>query len=414
MRRGAALLVSLTLASGCGTREHSNPFDPENPATRGRPANFAAVAGWKFVSLRWTTPDLGGEFGYRLFRRVAGESDFRMISEFGRTATGYLDLGLTDATIHEYRLFYVFSGVSGGLPAEDRATPGPLLPWFADLSRGTLVGTTPDGRHVVHEASGFEGPTYVAVDPTRGMVWVSDTYAGRVVLFDPSRSTRINIPGQAEPVAIALDPIDRSAWVCDQALDAVFHYASNTLPGTPAVLTGIQTPIGIATDPGTGTVWVCERGANQMRRYTRAGVEQDRIPLVAPSRVAVDSLTKDGWVTCFDVSRLVHIDAAGIPQDTLPLSGPIGVAVDHRRGRIWVANARGNEVVALDRAGTIEFRVVGLSEARDVAVDGATGEAWATAPGFGEVVRISAAGVILERLRGGSYPYTVALDPGVR
>ena len=409
MRRGVALLA-LALAAGCGTREHANPFDPQNSSTGGRPADFVALAAWRTISLRWTTPAIAGDFGYRLFRRIEGEADFRQIAEFGREADHFLDPGLTDATLHEYRLFSVFSGVSGGRAAEDRATPGPLHPWLTDFSRGSLIGTTPDGRRVVQETGGFDGPTHLAVDPTRGVVWLSDTYHGRVVIFFPSTSARIEIQGLSEPVALALDPIDQSAWVCDQALNVVHHYASNGVAGTP--LSGIQKPIGVATDPGNATVWVCERSGNQVLRYTRGGLFLGGTPLDAPSRVAVDSLTRDAWVACFDGRRAVRITDSGAPVDTVPLSGPIGIAVDNRRGRIWVADALASQVVALDRSGEVEFRVGGLAEARDVAVDLATGEAWVTAPGMGALVRISVSGAIRERLSGFSFPYAVALDPG--
>lgn len=412
MRRVAALLA-FALVAGCGTREHANPFDPQNPITGGRPAGFLALAGPQRVDLRWTRPTLAGDFGYRLFRRIAGEADFRQIgSDLSGTTTGYLDSVLANGTLHEYRLYYVFSGATGGLPAEDVATPGTLRPWCADRLRRTLIGATPDGRHVVSETGDFFGPTHVAVDPTSGKVWISDTYDGRVVIFDPWTGGRFGIRGPAEPVAIALDPIDRSAWVCDQGRDVVYHYSESGVPGTPAQLPGeILTPIGVACDPVSGAVWVCERGAHQVGRYSRAGTLLGKTPLQAPSRVAVDSATGDAWVTSFEGARVVRFSPAGAAADTVALSGPIGIAVDARRGRIWVADARAARIVAL-RTGGIEFQVGGLPEAREVAVDLATGDAWVTVPGLRMLVRISGSGAVLERLGGFSDPYGIALDPG--
>jgi DNA-binding beta-propeller fold protein YncE len=408
MRPVVALLAAALLA-GCTAREHANPFDPLNPVTHGRPADFAALAQHGLVELRWSQPLIDGDFGYRLFRRVAGEADFTLLADLGARATEYPDGGVTDGVLHEYRLYYLFSGAQGGLPAEDGATPGPLRPWVADLSRRSLIGITPDGRHILSEIPGFVGPTHVAVDPASGLVWVSDTYEGRVLIMDPPGRT-VPISGLTEPVAIAIDPANQSGWVCDQGRNTVFHFAPTGFAFPP--ITGVQTPIGIACDPVRDALWVCERGADRVRRFTRAGAPLTSTTLAAPSRVAVDSISGDAWVTCFDGRRVVRFAAAGAAADTVALSGPIGVAVDPRRGRIWIADALGSRVVALHRSGVLEFQVGGLPQAREIAVDPATGEAWVTVPGLAAVVRISAGGAVLGRLGGFRDPYGIALDPG--
>lgn len=409
VRRCAQALL-FALVAGCSSREHANPFDPQNPVTRGRPPGFAALAGSQFVELRWIRPSLSEDFGYRLFRRTAGQGDFFPIADLGGSDTRYPDVGLENGTLYEYRLYYVFSGAMGGLPAEDHATPGALRPWCADLSLRTLIAVTPDGHHILSQTGGFFGPTHVAVDPTRGTVWISDTYDGRVEIFNPASQSGPDLRAFTEPVAIALDPIDESAWICDQARNTVFHYtADGVLAGQ---LSGITTPIGVACDPTSGAVWVCARGDNQVRFYSRAGALLGSKAVTAPSRVAVDSLTGDAWATSFSGQGAVHIDGTGQILGTVPLSGPIGVAVDNRRGRIWVADARAGQVVSIRRSGTIEFRVGGLVETREVTVDLATGDAWVTAPGIHAVVRVSISGEVRERLTGFSDPYGIALDPG--
>jgi DNA-binding beta-propeller fold protein YncE len=418
MRRFAALLA-LALAApvpGCSTREHANPFDPENPDTHGRPANFVALAGPSLVELRWTPPPpyIAADCGYRLFRRVAGEADFSQVGpDLDRNASYYADFGLADGLLHEYRLYYVFDGVSGGLPAEDAATPGPLRPWCADFALARLFAITPDGGHVVAEHGGFIAPSYVVVDPSRGTVWVSDTYDGRVVNFNPATSGRFFISGLAEPVALALDPLDLSLWVGYQGRDSVYHYTAAGARGVPSRLPAtLLDPIGLACDPTTGMLWVCERGGNAVHRFSRAGVSLGATPLATPSRVAVDSLTGEAWATSFAGGLVVRITATGEAQDSVALAGPIGVAVDARRGRIWVADARAGQVVVMTRAGQVLHRIGGMTQARDMDVDLARGDAWVTVPGIRSVVRIAETGAVLSRLGGFTDPYGIALDPG--
>jgi len=414
MRRVAALLA-VALLAGCSAREHANPFDPRNPITGGRPAGFIALAGAGLAELRWNPPAVAGDFEYQLFRRVEGETEFSSLgSRLTGSTTRYLDFGLTDGRLHEYRLYFVFGGERGGLPAEDACTPGPLRPWFADLSRRSLIETTPDGRHVLLEAGGFNGPAYVAVDPTRGWVWLSDTYDGTVVIFDPVLARiRTSITSLTEPVAITVDPLDQTAWVCDQGRNAVYHFLPTGDAAAPAQLPAITKPIGVACDPAGDAIWVCARGADEVRRYSRTGTRLGITPLFAPSRVAVDSLTGDAWVTSLEGGRVVRFSSDGIARDTVPLPGPVGVAVDHRRGRIWVADPVAGEIIALRRSGVVEFRVGALTEAVDVAVDLATGDAWATVLGQSAIVRISPTGSLLRRLGGLGQPYGIALDPGV-
>src|SRR5262249_47285800 len=157
----------------------------------------------QLVQVRWLRPSLSEDFGYRLFRRVAGEADFSPIADLSGRDTRYLDVGLQNGTRCDYRLYYVFSGTMGGLPAEDYATPGPLRPWCTDLASRTLVAVTPDDHHIVSQTGGFFGPTGLAVDPTRGTVWIADTYDGSVEIFNPGYQSGNSLHGFAEPVAIA-------------------------------------------------------------------------------------------------------------------------------------------------------------------------------------------------------------------
>jgi hypothetical protein len=413
----APLLVFGVLAiTACSNREHSNLFDPENPATGGRPVSFAAVAGNSLVTLRWQSVAGLGLSGYQLFRRAESESAFQAISTvLSSTTELFFDLGVVNGTTYHYRLFYVFEDGLAASPAEDLAIPGPLRPWVTDLSARALLQLTPDGRHVAFRDLRFDGPTFVGVDPSNGTVWTADTFHGDVITYNPATGFRIANSDLGRPTSLAVDAASHTAWVCDEFQNLVGHFEPSGDRAQPPQIGPFGLPIAVAIDPNDGSVWVCENSAEFLRLYSSAGLLRWSLAVPRPSRVAVDSLTREGWVTSFERRQVVRVATTGVARDTVVgFAGPIGVAVDSRRGRIWVADAVAGQVVALDRDGTVEFRVGGLPEVREVAVDEATGNAWVTVPGAGAVAIVSSAGALVHKLEGLERPYGIALDPGVR
>jgi DNA-binding beta-propeller fold protein YncE len=412
MRAGLALLVVAALAAaGCSDRARLNPFDPGNPTTGGRPAGFAAIADDGFVRLNWDAATSSTVTGFQVFRMAPGDTGFKAISSaLPASSSGFLDVGLLDDLDYRYRLYFLFASGLGPRPAEDVATPGRVRPWVVDGDRHSLIRVTPDGRRISLEDSRFSGPSEVAVDNVTRRVWVSDTFGQKVYLYDPVTLDLLAFTSVSTPLGIAVRRDDRTAWVCDQGLNAVRHFDPGGGFGSPAQIIPVDQPIAIAIDPVSKVSWVCERGAQRLAAYAANGLFQGSVALDALSRVAVDSTTHDIWVSSFNHGWVVRVTTTPAAADTVGgLSGPIGLAVDPRRGRIWVADALADQVVALHRDGSVEFRVSGVAEARNVDVDLATGEAWVTAPGDGSVVRISPTGVVLRRLSGLGFPDGISI-----
>ncbi|MBI3540123.1 MAG: hypothetical protein HY076_07605, partial [Candidatus Eisenbacteria bacterium] len=215
MRRLLPLLALPLLVAGCSTRERANPFDPNNPATNGRPSGFVAIAGEGQVQLRWQQVAGNTLTGYQLFRRGPGEAAFRAITPVLNTGvTQFRDVGLLDGQDYTYRLYFVFTGGLGSRPAEDTATPGSAIPWMILSSGSDAFQITPDGRRIANDVTGFTGTIDVAVNAQSGLVWISDPGASRVVALNPTTGVRTAIP-VAEPGSIAVDSFDGNAWVCD-------------------------------------------------------------------------------------------------------------------------------------------------------------------------------------------------------
>jgi len=415
VRPRLALLIALALVAGCSSRQRTNPFDPRNPQTSGRPIGFAAIAGDQRVALQWqavTAPDLRG---YVVFRQAPGEADFHQISSLLSASTStYVDYGLTNGATFAYRLYYQFSTGLGGRPADDAATPGPVRTWVVDAGTGSLHRIAPDARRVAFTRGGFDEPTAVAVDSTNGVVWIADAFAGRVTVLDPFSGVTTMIPGLGTPAATAIDTVGHTAWVCDEGQDLVYHFAQDG--GEPTIpISAVRLPIGVAIDAADRSVIICDRDNNLVRRHDPGGNTIWTRAVTSPSRCAVDAATGDIWVTSFEGKQVTKLTRGGAPVGTFAgFAGPIGLVVDEIRGRVWVADALGDQLVALHRDGSVEFRVPGMNGARDVSIDRPTGEAWAALTASGEVARVSAAGVVLRILGGFNEPSGIVVDPGTR
>jgi len=413
MRPVVALLIVAPLLAGCSSRDRLNPFDPANPRTGGRPADFRALADDDFVQLHWMPQRQSGLTGFQLFRRGPGQATFQTISGVLSPADGFFtDRTVANGSTYDYQLFYVFTDGLGALPATDRATPGQIRPWVSEFSGGTIARLTADGRYVTSRSGGFNSANDLAADRNTGVVWVSDPFGGKVQVFDPIQGTFVNISGLSEPGDLALDLADQTAWICDTGAGAVRHYTRFGTQASPSI-DPLDQPIGAAFEQDNRILWVCERGGDRVRTFLSNGTPQWAAPLSNPSRVAIDSTTREGWVTSFTDGAVYRLSPGGARLDSLTsLGGPIGVAVDPRRGRVWVCDALAGRLVALRRDASVEFEVGGLPEVREVAVDLVTGDAWATVPPQGRVIRVGPTGTILAEATGLIDPAAIVIDPG--
>ena len=415
----AALLGATLPGTGCSERPRANPFDPANPATGGKPSGFVALAENGRATLRWNTASAPGLLGYQVFRSLDPPAGYAAISNvLAPSVHEYFDRGLLNGTDHYYRLYYVFDRGLGTLFASDVATPGPLTPWVIEDAQSSpaLARLSADGRHIAEHIPG--AVTYSAgdvdVDPGTGAVWTCDPSYGGVTIYQPSTGTLTAVSGGvSDPVAVAVDPIDHTAWVGDNAFDRVAHFADDGNYANPPELNPFDAPIGIAVDPRDQSVWICERNGSRVRHVRHDGVPLATAFVINPSRVAVDSVTGDAWVSSFSHGRILRLSPAGQRSDSVSsVAGPLGIVVDGPRGRIWVTSPEAGLVAALSRAGVTQFVVTGLAGASDVALDPTTGEVWVTAQTAGAVVRIAPDGTILRRLGGFDTPNGIALDPG--
>lgn len=412
-RRALLILLAALALAGCSRRDRLNPLDLGNPVTGGRPTGFNAVAGYQSVSLWWDPRPGIGVDGFEIWRRVEGDSLWRSLGRLSAEADRFFDSGLSNGVRVGYRLDYVIDGAPANRAVEDEATPGPVRAWVADPGSHEVVRLSPDGRDVTLREDRFGEVGRIAVDPLDGFVWASASLDGVVWGLAPSTGQVFSIQGIRSPDAIALGPLDHTAWICDRQ-GGVAHYYRNGTAATPGYLNLIDDPVAIAVCGADGSVWVVERGGNRVRHFSAAGVPLGTAFVGQPSRIAVDPVTRIAWVTSYTLGRVWRIGEAGqLVDSTSAALGPIGVALDHGRGRAWIADDVGGRLLGLDLATlAVEVTATGFGAPYDVAVDPSTGQPWVLSRSNRSVARLDLDGSILDYRGGFSDPVEVRIDPG--
>ena len=258
------------------------------------------------------------------------------------------------------------------------------------LAAALLTGVAEAGRSQVTTIVAGAGPSVVAVDSTRNLVFVTSVRSNTISVVDGSTravTSTITRPPGGKGVALAVDPVAGRLYDLDSALDQVLVWDETT----HALVTRWQAPAapsGIAVDPAAGRVYVTSAVGGvgyftSLDESTGAKVTQRQVG-TDPRGVAVDPANGQAWVADAATQVVYVVDpASALEANFFPIAGgAFGVAVDPRPGatRVWVAGGRGVSVILPERNIIAGTAATG-GAVSSVAVDPATGLAYAVTPG---------------------------------
>ncbi len=364
---GLASLISL----GCVERDRTNPFDPENPDTKGIPRVLDARAANGEVDLRWDLQGIRDVAAVWLYRRV-GDNPATLLTPrpLDPSSLGYLDRAVANETTYAYRADFEIE--SGGMrpSAEDLATPGDAIVWVADTDGGGLSRMSPDGRDLLDREE--EGLWFldIAADSSAGSFWSVDYLEGSLFEHAPdgTRRNRFRVVGAR---AVEVDPDGRSIWVASFSRgilerlnrDGSVAWADSTAERVEDILA-----------IGSGRVWTVS-SAGEARLYQTDRLLARITDFVRPVAIA---LTEDARIVILDVGsgRLRRFDFAGFQMGRTDsvLVAATDLASDGAGG-VWVADAGRGGIVRFDSR-LVESRFVAAPGVRGVTWDGRSGRLW--------------------------------------
>lgn len=408
LRTASIAGMAVLLMTGCSSRDHDNPLDPENPETRGAPRVLRVFGGDACSEVRWETlgfTDLTEQF---LWREMDGART--LVGEFGPDVTVWCDEFLENGAVYTFTLGWRFGGSEEilELPAA-RVRPGPAWVWVADVTGGGLFTMTPDAQHVRFSVGSGRAMLDLAVDPRTGVVWGADFDSDDVLSYDPvaEKSTVIEVPGVN---TVAFNPRSNILWA-GAFFEGTVHALS---PGGDLMATFSGLGLVEDVDP------VADRGALVVAR----GGEIHRLDLLAdpelvlqaswPVAVQYDAGQSGAWVADRGAGEVLFIPEAGGAVETVMegLDVPVDLSIDGRGG-CWVAERLGRRIVHVTREGGADL-TVGLNiEPEGVTVDSLRSEVWVAAPREGQVRLLSEGGEEIFRWEGVLWPKKVegAWDP---
>jgi class 3 adenylate cyclase/streptogramin lyase len=233
--------------------------------------------------------------------------------------------------------------------------------WVANLDVGTISEVDPESRSVVGTFGVGAGPRGVAAG--EGAVWIANTFANQVSLFDPQQDTvrdRADVPGPRD-IAVGFGAV----WVANITDRVVVRIDPTTLdveevgPGTAVAL-------------GRDAVWVAN--GTRVTRYDPGTGEPEGRGFTL--RLPVNQITVDEngrvWATHTTADAVSRIDPSDGTSQTIENAGndPTGIAVGE--GAAWVASSLGRALlrIGLETRRVEETIRLGASPEAVVVADG--------------------------------------------
>lgn len=361
-------LLALLLA-GCSTRDHTNPFDPENPDTGGHPRLLTAVAGDGRVDLEWSVDPLEDLVGFRLVR--TGPDGERLLADsLAASARSWSDSSVTNETAYDYRLDVRFAGRAEPVTTPVvPATPGRRALWLLEGRDSGPVRIAPDGR----------------------------TVAGRLGTYAPGR--------------LEVDPVTGRAYVVDAGEERLESYAADGTPGPSVSFPGVLSVV--AADGGD--VWVAAREPGRLLRLAadlRSVVSVDTIAEAQLQELVWDAARGALWASDVLGARVIHRRSDGSRAVIEGFSLPFSLVVEPTTGDVWVADRREGSIARIDAAAdTVRFRFTGFRSPLDLARDPGGNGVWVSDGTLGLLLHLDEAGTEIGRITGLDRPYGLARDP---
>jgi sugar lactone lactonase YvrE len=405
-------LASAILGCACSDRPRSNPLDPENPYTEGKPTGLSAYSEKHTVTLYWDKIGLKDLTSYGVYRRGDGETRPVLLRHISADSNRIHDKGLPYDSPVTYWITSVAGDYESPLSDSVSITPGPRTYWVVDYYVSSLTRLSYDAVHTIFTNYYDIWPIDVDLDTLNGSAWLVFPMGYLLEVTLSGENIRW-IQGLDEPDGITVDAQREVMWI--RMSDRTELHRFNLEADMLDQLTDFQEIADLALNPVSGEIWVADMEGGRLSRYTWEGLQNLTVDsdLTAPVALAYDPDLSQVWVG--DGSLLKRVDEQGGVVTITELEHPVKVlAADPVRSVCWALleseSDYQNVLIRVDAAGNVLSRTDGFLFACGLAVNPDNGECLVADTWNGRVVRLNSGGDIIAVNRAFVEPWAIIIQ----
>ena len=310
MRNLILVLICLFLLS-CSDREHANPFDPENPNTKGAPTGVSVISNRDSVILSWNPMDVD-DLLYYLVYRMAGEGDLATYDTVNVSERTFLDTKVVYDTKYSYAVQANTIFNEGILSDTVSIIPGPYNFWIADFYGFSVKRVTYDGAHIL-ESDYFTSPIAIETDPKRNQFLIADYWNKCIYIIDKDFLECSIIDLEDRPVDIAMNSSEGKFYILFLEQNQLATYSiSGEIIETVNLPFDVSFNTHLTYDSVASNVWISGDRADSVFQVVLTNSSPDlkiHIGIIDPVKIYADPLSGGCWVT--SDSGIVRISDSG-------------------------------------------------------------------------------------------------------
>ena len=377
----------LLLFNACSDRKRTNPLDPQNPETKGKPVGLYIYAEEHRVTLGWKPLSLKGITAINVYKRSQADSEFVRVDQVDPQYNEYMDYSVEYGVKYQYYIT-VSAGNYESPPSKILSiTPGPTYTWVADIQSGYVTKLTHDLSVHLFNFGTVNYPTLVSVSPRERMAWVYSRFSNRLYKVDSRGGMDMVLTNFPDIRDMEVDTTLKDLWISQPYKGKVQRIQSNGVINM--VSTVLSHPTAIAIDQFRHRCWLIDEKSRRVVRLTFNGrlgiVAQENF--IAPKDIAVNSVTGDLWIA--DSTRVIKLDYLGAPTGIMSRNFYYAryLAIDSKRNSCWVVDMEPPNhpasLLKLDENGRVLFKLTEFGNPKYIAVNEWDGSCLLADTGYG-------------------------------
>ncbi|KAA3654428.1 MAG: hypothetical protein DWQ10_17820 [Calditrichaeota bacterium] len=385
------LLIFLFIA--CDKRERSNPLDPRNPDSKGKPEPPAIFSTHDSVHVSWSHLNFSNANAYNIYRKIEGEDDFQFIKSLQPHIFSYWDTNCEYEKSRWYKISVSSEGFESILSDQVEIRPGPSFLWATDRFNGMLTKYSHDGRHVVFRTTDFIEPYRLKTSPNLNFIWISDLWEGRIKRIS-TNGTLINDKIQLLGLTdFVFDPLDEVVWVSSYNFNTCARFNFAGLKELEISL--FKSPWYLALHTGANRVFVVNDGLGEIIRMNYEGqIEKRKDGFENFKAMAYDEKRDRLWVSDLDRITILeqNLGEMNIYKRLTGFSRIGAFAIDHERGDVWcfdfLQQEDASRVLKFSADGDEMLVLNGFTDPRALAVNPANNNCFVAEGVTGKIVEL--------------------------